>query len=75
MAPTTAVSVSLIGDFKSKEHNTGASVTAINSAPSKANPYVTDMGAKIFPGTPVIVKSGTKATTMTAVEKTMGLPT
>lgn len=34
-----------------------------------------DMGAKIRPGTPVIVNSGMNATTMIAVEKKMGRPT
>jgi hypothetical protein len=31
-----------------------------------------DIGAKIFPGTPVIVKRGIKATTIMAVEKKIG---
>ena len=57
------------------EHRTGLNVTAMRSAPRSANPYVTDMGAKIFPGTPVIVNSGTNATRMMAVEKKIGRPT
>ena len=34
-----------------------------------------DIGAKIFPGTPVIVNRGMKATRIMAVAKMMGRPT
>ena len=48
------------------------SVSAIRMAPPIANAYVRAMGAKITPETPVIVKSGRKATPMISVENVIG---
>ena len=50
-------------------------MNAIRGHPTRPNPYVRDIGAKIFPGTPVMVKSGMNATTIMVVAKKIGRPT
>ena len=52
--------------------STGVSVNDRRIAPPMANAYVRAMGEKITPSTPVIVKSGRKATAMMTVEKSIG---
>ncbi len=54
------------------EASTGVSVSARKMAPPIANAYVDAMGEKMTPATPVMVKSGRKATPMISVEKVIG---
>src|SRR6202044_555813 len=55
-----------------QEASTGARRIANSVAPTSAKPYVSDMGAKIFPGTPCMVKSGISATMITRTENKTG---
>ena len=55
--------------------STGTSVTAMKAAPNMANVLVKARGWKSFPSCPVKAKTGTKASTMIAIEAKIGSPT
>ena len=58
--------------WKRNEHRTGASVTAMISAPKIAKAYVFAIGPNRAPSGPDMAKSGRKAQTMIVVEKKRG---
>lgn len=62
----------LLARRPAQQERTVGGVTTILNAPVQAKPQVSDIGAKILPGSPVIVKRGMNATTMIVVPETIG---
>ena len=68
----TKLSFSSMSSRKTKDASVGVNVRASKSAPPIAKAYVSAIGEKMTPETPVMVKSGRKATPMITVENVIG---